>query len=394
MGLRIAIFTDSYLPYNSGVVHSIEVLHREVSLMGHQVFIFAPRYPNYIDNEENVFRFISVPPPTNPDYYLAIPFSRHLKATLKEIQPDVIHVHHPFGLGWLGLSAARQLGIPLVYTFHTLYEYYSHYLPIPRRMARLLIRKICANFSNRCNVIIAPTTATAEYMRQLGVTKPLKVIPTGIKTEEFMTGETGWLRRRYDIKPREKILLCVGRLGPEKNIAFLLECFAEIVNDFPETRLVLVGKGPQEKELKRLAQQLTVQDKVTFTGLLTRAEVYKCYLDADIFVFASISETQGLVIPEAKFAGLPVVAVRANGVSEMVQDGVDGFLTDLSKEIFSEKIKLLLQNEKLREEMGRNALQNANKFSARNYALNILKVYSLFYTIFLYCCFNNLLLHT
>lgn len=376
MSFRIAIFTDSYLPYNSGVVHSIQTLDHELSSTGHEVFIFAPRYPKCDNREEKVFRFISLPSPTNLDYYFAIPLSRHLKTTLKKMQPDVIHVHHPFTLGRMGMNYARQLGIPVVYTFHTLYEYYSHYLPLPQNPAKQIIRKICLNFGNRCDFIVTPTAAARDYLRQLGVTTPVKVIPTGIKAEEFTAADAGWLRRQYHIKRQEKILLCVGRLGKEKNSDFIVKCFARIVRDFPATRLVLVGKGPQEKELKRLAQKLGIRDKVTFTGLLAKDEVIKCYCDADIFVFASVSETQGLVIPEAKSAGLPVVAVRANGVSEMVQDGIDGFLTGLSMETFTAKIKLLLQDEYLRKEMAKNARLNSRKLSSKSYASSLLDVYS------------------
>lgn len=375
MGLRIAVITDCYLPYNSGVVHSIQTLNEEISSLGHEVFLFAPRYPNCA-KEKKVFRFASLPSPTNPDYYLAIPFSRHLRTVLKKIKPHIIHVHHPFPMGWMGAQNARQLGLPLVYTCHTFYEHYSHYLPIPQNVAKLLIRKIYLNFCNRCDIVITPTAAAKNYLKRLGVVTPLKVIPTGINIEKFTIKEPGWLRKRYGIKAREKILLCVGRLGREKNIAFVLECFAAVSRDFPEARLVLVGKGPQERELKEMAKNLGLTEKVTFTGLLPQDEVIKCYHEADIFVFASVSETQGLVIPEAKSAGLPVVAVDANGVSEMVEEGVDGFLTPLSKEAFINKIRLLLQNENLRKKMAENARQNSKRLSSRNYALKLLEIYS------------------
>jgi glycosyltransferase involved in cell wall biosynthesis len=375
ISLKIAMFTDSYLPYNSGVVHSIETLKQELTSAGHEVYIFAPGYPGCRDEDGRIFRFFSVPAPTNADYFLAFPLPGHLKAILAQIKLDVVHVHHFFGLGRAGMWCARRLGLPLVYTCHTLYEYYSHYLPVPRYVARELIRKVCANFCNRCDVIVTPTTATRDYLEHIGVRAPLRVVPTGIKVEAFNEQAPGWLRGRYNIKPGEKILLCVARLGPEKNIDFVLQCFAGISEEFPGVRLVLVGKGPQEKELRRLADSLGVGDKVIFTGLLTREEVARCYRDADIFVFASISETQGLVVPEAKSAGLPVVAVRANGVSEMVEDGVDGFLTGLCRDEFMDKIRLLLCNEALRREMAEKSLANSRALSSVNYASKILDVY-------------------
>ncbi len=375
MSLRVAFFTDSYLPYNSGVVHSIEILRRGITSLGHRVFVFAPRYPNCSGAEGDYFRFAAVPSPTNRDYYLALPFLRQLKEIVRQIRPHVIHTHHPFSMGWMGLRCAKTLDIPLVYTCHTLYEYYSHYLPIPRPLATRIIRKVYVNYGNKCDVIITPSGVTRDYLRQLDVTVPIEVIPTGVSEEDFAALQKGWLRKRYNIKPGEKVLLCVGRLGKEKNIQLVLECFALVSRIVPEVRLVLVGKGPLEKELARLAGELGVGEKVFFTGLLPQRDVIKCYQDADVFVFASVSETQGLVITEAKSAGLPVVAVKANGVSEMVQDGGDGFLTGPLPDQMAKKIILLLQNEELRRKMARNARSNAAKLSAGGFAAAVMQVY-------------------
>ena len=375
MRLKIAVFTDSYLPYNSGVVHSIETLTEELSSWGHKIFLCAPRYPNCTD-EGNIFRITSIPSPTNPDYYLALPFVRRISNFLKTINPDIIHVHHPFGLGWTAKLIARRLGIPIVYTCHTFYEFYNHYVPINPSLANLIIRRVYRNFCNQCNTIIAPTKITGEYLKELGVITPIKVIPTGIKIENFMVGEKGWLRSRYNINPGEKILLCVGRLGKEKNMKFIIQCFAGVNKEFPDTILVMVGKGPQEQELKAMARELGIGEKVIFTGLIPKEDVIKCYRDSDLFVFASVSETQGLVVPEAKSAGLPVIAVKANGVSEMVQDGVDGFLTDGSKEAFVDKIALLLKNDDLRHRMSAKARENSKVLSSKNYAYKVLKTYS------------------
>ncbi|MTI83143.1 MAG: glycosyltransferase family 4 protein [Firmicutes bacterium] len=374
MSLKIVTFTDSYLPYNSGVVHSIETLMEELSSWGHKILVCAPRYPNCIENS-NIFRITSVPSPTDRDYYLALPFSGRVNAILKTINPDIIHVHHPFGLGWMGKKIARRLGIPVVYTCHTFYEFYNHYVPINASLANLIIRKVYKNFCNQCDTVIAPTAITRDYLRHLGVITPVSVIPTGIKTEKFIFGEKGWLRKRYGIAPEEKILLCVGRLGKEKNMSFIIECFAAVNKEFPETKLVMVGKGPQKDELECLAQDLGVREKVIFTGLLSKEEVIKCYRDSHLFVFASVSETQGLVVSEAKSAGLPIIAVKANGVSEMVHDGVDGFLTKPSQEAFLEKIMLLLENDDLRQQMSRKARENSKMLSSKNYAYKVLKVY-------------------
>lgn len=377
MGFRIACVTDCYTPYKSGVVHSILTLNRELLSMGHEVAVFAPAYPDSPVNEPGVYRFSSIPAPTNRDYYLAIPFSRRLRDTLYRMEPDIIHIHHPFGLGWAGVYHAGRLGIPLVYTCHTLYEYYSHYLPLPRPVALPLIRKTCAALANQCSGIITPTAATRNYLLDMGVQKPIRVIPTGIDERELTGGDPGWLGQRYGIKPGEKVVLSVGRLGPEKNTAFLVRCFAGLARKFPEARLVLVGTGPGEKELRELAADLGVGDRVVFTGLLGKKEVVHCYHGADIFALASISETQGLVIPEAMTAGLPVVAVRANGAAEMVRHGVDGYLTGLNEGEFTGRMVELLASEARRKKKGRRARLNARQLTARRYAEKVLEIYAL-----------------
>jgi len=275
--LKIAIFTDCYLPYNSGVVHSIELLKKEVTSMGHEVLIFAPDYQGCIRKESGVYRFKSVPALTNKDYFLAVPSYLHIKDVLKNVQPDIIHTHHPFTLGWVGMYWARKLGLPLVYTCHTLYEYYSHYLPLPQLISRTMIRKLCFNYSNRCDIIITPTASTIRYLRQLGVKKPFKMIPTGVELKRPLLVDSDWLRSRFAIGRDEKILLCVSRLGPEKNLKFLLSCVVEVTRFHPKTKLVLVGQGPLEKELKKIATNLGVEEKVIFTGLLPKEDVFKCY---------------------------------------------------------------------------------------------------------------------
>jgi len=195
--------------------------------------------------------------------------------------------------------------------------------------------------------------------------------------EKFENVDRYWLRQRYNIRPEEKILLTVSRLGQEKNLSFLLKCFARVSIEQPECRLVLVGSGPEKQALQNFCQSLGINEKVIFTGLLPHHDVLKCYAGADLFIFSSLTETQGLVICEAKTSGLPVVAIKAYGVSEMVEDEKDGFLTECQPEIFIDKIDLLLKNDQLRNKMGYQAKINAKKYSSLNCALKMLEEYQL-----------------
>ncbi|OPX88347.1 MAG: Alpha-monoglucosyldiacylglycerol synthase [Pelotomaculum sp. PtaB.Bin104] len=373
--MKIGIFTDSYLPYTSGVVRSIETFTEELTNTGHEVFIFAPSYRNCCQESSRVFRFSSIPSPTNPDFTLAVPFSIRLRPTIKKLDLDLIHVHSPFLLGRVGARYARKLGIPLVFTYHTLYEEYVHYIPVAKSITKELAQKISRIFCNHCDAVIVPTGVIGQYLREIGVRVPINVVPTGIKVAEFQAGDPDWLRCRYNLPPGEKILLFVGRLGQEKNIGFLMDCFQEVNKEIADTRLVLVGSGPEEEDLKNRANDLGIAGKVTFTGVMPPSEVVNCYAGATMFVFSSVTETQGIVITEAKAAGLPVVAVRAFGVSEMVQNEIDGYLTELDRQQFIEKIKLLLTDHGLYQQMSQRARQNAERLSTANCTAMLVSCY-------------------
>jgi glycosyltransferase involved in cell wall biosynthesis len=372
--LRIGVFTDSYLPYTSGVVRSIETFSEGLTNQGHEVFIFAPNYEN-CSKENMVFRFSSIKSPTNRDFSVALPFSFEFKPTIKKLNLDLIHVHSPFLLGRLGAKYARKLGIPLVFTFHTLYEQYVHYIPFARWLTKELAQHISRSFSNRCDMVIVPTGVIGEYLREIGVSAQLSVIPTGIKTKNFAEGDPNWLIEKFNLPGDEKVLMFVGRLGQEKNIDFLLESFWKINREIPKTRLVLVGSGPEEEELRGKAAEYGISDKVTFTGLIPPAEVIHCYAGSDMFVFPSVTETQGIVITEAKAAGLPIVAINAFGVSEMVENGEDGYLTELKQDQFNEKILILLQNQELYQEMSNRAKINAEKVSTEKCTEKLINCY-------------------
>lgn len=374
--MNIGVFTDSFRPYTSGVVRSIELFSREYTNCGHEVYIFGPDYPLMRPpKEEGVFRFASVPWPPMPEFSVPIPISTQLGSTIKQLDLDIIHVHSPFLLGRLGARAARRYKLPLVFTFHTLYEQYVHYFPIAEKTSKQVVQAIARDFCNRCNMVVAPSQLVVNYLRRIGVEAPIVTVPTGIDLGEFKNVNSNWLRENYGVKPEEKVLLFVGRLGKEKNVTFLLKSFREVINHSPATRLVLVGQGPQEGYLRQLCQQLGIADKVIFTGILSRQTIVHCYASADLFVFPSVTETQGLVIGEAKATGLPVVAIRAFGPAEMVAHGEDGLLTDLSLPAFTEAILELLNNKALYIKMRKHAYLNAPLISSTFCAERMIKVY-------------------
>ncbi|HHU32304.1 MAG TPA: glycosyltransferase family 4 protein [Clostridia bacterium] len=372
--MNIAFFTDSFLPYTSGVVRSIETFSAELRALGHKVYIFAPDYPN-CPKMENVFRFKSLPNLIYKNFNLAIPISPKLESDLHQLNIDIIHVHSPFLLGRLGAKAAKKCGIPLVYTYHTLYDQYVHYVPFAQNFSRWLVRKVSKDFCNSCDLVVTPTSIIENLLRQYGVTTKIVTIPTGIDLESYKQGDGTWLRSNYSIPKQDRILLFVGRLGAEKNLEFLINAFKNINKQLPDTTLVLVGGGPQEIHYKNLCKSLDIEKKVVFTGTLNKKQVINAYLGADLFVFASVTETQGLVLGEAKAAGLPIVAVEAFGTKEMVTSGIDGYLTPLSQEVFVDKVMAILNEPELYHKFSRNAKINVQKISSNNSAKRLISCY-------------------
>ncbi|HHX77016.1 MAG TPA: glycosyltransferase family 4 protein [Firmicutes bacterium] len=361
--MRIGVFTDSYKPYTSGVVRSIETFSQEMRSNGHEVFIFAPRYNEY-EKEEGVFRFVSVPAPTQKNFSLAIPLSWNISSTMKKIKLDLIHVHSPFLMGNLGKRVAKKHHLPLVFTYHTLYDKYTHYLPVLQEPSKQLVKKMSIDFANSCDLVVTPTLAIKNHLFASGVKATVVNIPTGLNLAEFRSGDPDWLRERYNIPKENLILLYVGRLGKEKNIEFLFDCFNSVLKNNPRLTLALVGDGPLEEKIKSLISELKIESNVILTGLLDKEDVIHCYTGADIFVFASVTETQGLVLVEAKAAGTPAVAVAAFGAKEMVKHGEDGFLSTMDKEQYTRYLRLLVNNDKLRAKMSLKARENAKLFSA------------------------------
>ncbi|NLU40712.1 MAG: glycosyltransferase family 4 protein [Firmicutes bacterium] len=373
--MRIAVFSDSYKPYVSGVVNSLDTFGRELRKMGHQWYIFAPTYPGYVDDEPGVFRFVSVAAPTNPDYRLAIPLSLAVCRRLRELQIDVVHTHSPFLMGGLGARAARRLKLPLVFTYHTLYEEYVHYSPVARGFARRLMRRISKQYCNRCDTVIVPTQAIRELLDRYGVQTEVVVNPTGIDLSRYENLDRSFLRVNYGIPADHRVLLFVGRLGKEKNVHFLIRAFSKIADEDDKVTLVMVGGGPERADLEEFARSLGVQQRVIFAGPKQPGEMPTVYAGADIFVFTSTTDTQGMVITEAMAAGLPVVAVKAYGSGNVVDHGVNGLLTSVDEAEFATAVTTLLRDASLFSRLALGTRQKAEEMSSTRCAKRLEQVY-------------------
>jgi 1,2-diacylglycerol 3-alpha-glucosyltransferase len=370
--LKIGIFSDSYHPYVSGVVLSIETFSRELARLGHDIYIFAPEYPQVKGKKEaNIYRFPSFHTPFNPEFYIALPFTWTAKKYVSDIGLDLIHTHSPFTMGRIGGMMARYLEIPLVFTYHTLYDQYMHYLPLVGQFTKKGMIKYTRNFCNHSDLVITPTDVIRERIKEQGVTSPVLAIPTGIYPERFQSGDPDFLKDNYGIPQTKKILLFVGRIGKEKNLAFLIRAFSQIVRQEEDVVLVLVGSGPEEDTLRILAVDLGINDKVVFTGRIPPDQIAGAYKSADIFVFPSVTETQGLVLVEAMAAGLPVIAKAAFGSLSMVEDGKTGYLCRGDEEEFARKTLAVLNDPALMKSMSEAAFNRAQELAADKMALRL-----------------------
>ncbi len=379
--LRVTMFTNNYLPFIGGVPISIERLRRGLEHLGDSTQIVAPRYRDQPSHEDAVVRVPSLlAMGEKREFRLANIFLARIRKQVRAFRPDVIHLHHPFWLGSLGLFMARQLRIPAIYTYHTRLEHYAHFVPLPGMLFRNLIsHALIKRFANRCDGVIVPTYSTEEYLRMIGVTTPTFVQPTGIEYERFQAvkpADVEALRKKLGLS-NEKVFISVARLSNEKNIDFMIEAIDRLrqESDVP-FRFLMIGDGHQRDRLQKKIDSLELGSHFTLVGAVQPEEMALWYNLGDAFLFASKSETQGMVILEAMSAGLPVVAVRSSGIEDVVRDGLNGYKTPENQARWIEKAQRLLEDDKLRTELSDKARAFAEDYSIEQFARAVRGIYA------------------
>ena len=379
--LRVTMFTNNYLPFIGGVPISIERLRRGLEHLGDSTQIVAPRYRDQPSHEDAVVRVPSLlAMGEKREFRLANIFLARIRKQVRAFRPDVIHLHHPFWLGSLGLFMARQLRIPAIYTYHTRLEHYAHFVPLPGMLFRNLIsHALIKRFANRCDGVIVPTYSTEEYLRMIGVTTPTFVQPTGIEYERFQAvkpADVEALRKKLRLS-NEKVFISVARLSNEKNIDFIIEAIDRLrqESDVP-FRFLMIGDGHQRDRLQKKIDSLELGSHFTLVGAVQPEEMALWYNLGDAFLFASKSETQGMVILEAMSAGLPVVAVRSSGIEDVVRDGLNGYKTPENQARWIEKAQRLLEDDKLRTELSDKARAFAADYSIEQFARDVRGIYA------------------
>ncbi len=373
--VRIAMFSNNYLPFIGGVVTSILLLRQGLMEAGHDVHLVVPEYDDFVDEEPYVFRMPALDLSDQLQVSLAVPFRAPIEVAMQGIKPHLIHSHHPIWLGEVAATFSRDLEVPLVFTFHTRYdEYAEQYVPLIPDLANTVMQEIVERYLKRCSHVIAPTESIREFIRQEYETDtPVTVLPTPVNLAAYQALSPAAVRAEWDLEG-EKVLLYVGRLAGEKNLRFLLRAFAQIVDERPETRLLLVGKGPARDELAALAHELEIETAVIFVGEVSREQVPNYAAAADLFTFASVTETQGLVLLEAMAAGTPVVAVEAPGSVDILSQG-GGVLVGPREEAFVEAVLGLLSDEERLATKGEEAVQVAQRYSVPAIIQRLLAIY-------------------
>lgn len=379
--LRVAMFTNNYLPFIGGVPLSIDRLYRGLVRADATVKLFAPLYPQQWPDprDGSVFRCAALFNTRAAKFPVANIFSRRINAAFKAFACDLVHVHHPFWLGKKGMRLAKRRGIPVVFTYHTRLERYTHYIPLPGAVLKnLAAHFLIKRFANKCDAIITPTSSTEEYLRNLGVSSLIETIPTGISIGDY---ERWSLQQVHDLRSQyaasgERLLISVARMAKEKNLDFLIDGLVKVKDRTHTTfKCLLIGDGPEKERLEEKVAELGMGDQVTFTGNMAPREVIRCYLAADLFVFASTSETQGMVLLEAMAGGCPVVAVRASGVYDVVKDGCNGFKVPESTESWAEAVATLLEDKQRLSALSENSRAFAEDYSVEKITEKVLKLY-------------------
>ncbi|PCC99782.1 glycosyltransferase [Halopseudomonas pelagia] len=379
--VRVAMFTNNYLPFIGGVPLSIQRLCTGLRARSNETLIVAPRYTKQRDDEPGVIRLPSLLSlGSRQEFRLANIFAPRIYRQIKQFRPDIIHLHHPIWIGSLGLFIGRRLGVPVVYTYHTRLEHYAHFVPLPGNLFRNLIsHSLIKRFANKCDGIVVPTYSAEEYLRMIGVKTPTFVQPTGIDFQRFQAvdeSELAALRKELRIG-QEIVLISVARLSNEKNIDFMIDAVQQLRLEMEQPfRLLMIGDGHQRQRLQKRIDELRLGAWFSLIGAVDPAQIATYYRLGDLFVFASKSETQGMVILEAMAAGMPVVAIRSSGIDDVIEQGVNGFKTPENQRLWQAEVAKLICDADLRQRMGSNARNSAKAHSVDQFAMEIKSIYA------------------
>lgn len=381
--MRIGLFTDTYPPFINGVSTSVLMLKQGLEKLGHEVYVVTVNDESFSYKEEDGILKIPSFPIGLMNFRQSGIYPLKALKIIKKWKLDIIHSHTEFSIGTFARLISKQLNIPLVHTYHTMYEEYIYYITkgyfdsASKKLVEYLTLFLC---DKTIDELIVPTEKAKELFKdKYKVKRDVYVIPSGIDTTRFYKenidkNEIINLKKDLGLKKTDFIVLYVGRIAKEKSIDFLINNFNSVLKQIPKAKMIIVGDGPDIKDLIDLSKKEGLENKIIFAGKAPWTDVPKYYSLCDVFVTASKTETQGLTVMEAMGASKPVVAIRDESFELMITDKKDGLFFDDEKS-YVDMIYEVYKNKKLRDEISFNARLTADKYSPYNYAKNVLKVY-------------------
>jgi glycosyltransferase involved in cell wall biosynthesis len=378
--MKILFVSDVYFPRINGVSTSIETYHRNLRLLGHIVHIIAPDYLKPSADETDIMRVPSRSVPFDPeDRLMSFKWVMNHLEKLSSENYDIIHIQTPFVAHYLGVRLSRVLAIPCVETYHTFFEeYLHHYIPfLPKTVTRFVANRFSRHQGNNLDGMVVPSNPMLKVLKSYGITTHTEVIPTGIEPESFVPGDRAAFRAKHGIPQDRPVILFVGRVAHEKNIGFLLKVVDRIRHEIPNILFLIAGEGPASKSLGQEVRDLRINENVAFVGYFDRhKELNSCYRAADVFVFSSRTETQGLVLLEAMAQGVPVVSIAEFGTRDVLREGEGVWIAQEDLTDFSGKVVTMLGDEQARKALGASGREYANEWSSSEQAKRMLSFYN------------------
>lgn len=369
--MKILFISDVYYPRINGVSTSIKSFKENLEQLGHEVRLIAPEYNNHLCSEKWIKRVPSFQVPYDPEDRLMNYFElKKLKKWVESEKFDLIHIHTPFMAHYFGLNLRKTLSIPCIETYHTFFEdYLHHYIPwLPEKFGRRFARWVSRRQCNSVDGVVVPSKPMLDVLTQYGIDKPMSVIPTGIDKHFLTKRNSDVFKLNYQLPMNKKILLYVGRVAKEKNIEFLLHVVKNISREYKDILLLITGEGPADKDLDLKIKEFGIYEFVKRLPYLDRGnELPQCYSAADVFVFSSKSETQGIVPLEAMAQGTPVVAIAEMGIASVIKNNEGAFATKDNLEEFVSCVKKLISNDKLHASQSKKAY----KYVKENWAASV-----------------------
>ncbi len=381
--MRIGLFTDVYPPFINGVSTSVLMLKKGLEELGHEVYVVTVNNESFsYKKEERVLRVPGVPTGIF-DYRLTSIYPIRAIKTIKKWKLDVIHTHTEFGIGSFARLISKQFNIPLVHTYHTMYEEYVHYITkgyfnsASKKLVEYLTLFLC---DKTIDELIVPTKKAKELFKEkYKVKRDVHIIPSGVDTSRFHPKnidikESEQIKKDLGIKRSDFLVLYVGRIAQEKNIDFQINAFKKVVKKIPKARLLIVGDGPDMKDLIELTHKNKLDKSVIFAGRAPWEEIPKYYSLCDVFATSSTTETQGLTVIEAMGAAKPVIAIRDESFEGVMTNDKEGFFFETEKE-YVEQLTKLYNDKKLRKRLSEAGIKTAAKYSPLTYAKSVYKIY-------------------